>query len=368
MTRSWILALLSATALVACSASNTGLPGGAEPGTGGSDAQPTGGTGGAGENGGDAGQGGAPDEQGGAAGMIEIGGSGPGPALDSLIYAHTDTELFQLDAKAANLSLKALGDFDCLSKDDPSMTDLAVDGQKNVWAVSASYVYRLELGDQTVHCAEKIKLKTASADVRYYGLTFAPAGVLDPDKEVLVAGNTAGELWAVDEGGGVTKVGTFGNVPKNDGNGNDYAKANVGKAWELSGDIVFLANEGNPVGYATARDCPKPPSTSGCNTTNTLIEIDVAKMALAKGGSVTKSVRGQIVERAGCTTPAFEDFGNMYGIAAWDDKVYAFSRTGNLVDVDVSDGTGCIAKAYPDFKFAGAGVTTLAPVSAPPPK
>jgi hypothetical protein len=365
MTRSWILAFLGATVLVACSASNSSLPGGEDAGAGGTQGEP-GGAGGSVADGGQAGDGGS--EQAGAAGMIEVGGSGPGPALDSLIYAHTDTELFQLDAKASDLSLKALGDFDCLTKDDPAMTDLAVDAERNVWAVSASYVYRLELGNQTVHCAEKIKLKTPTADVRYYGLTFAPAGVLDPDKEVLVAGNTAGELWAVDDGGGVTKIGTFGNVPKNDGNGNDYDKANVGKAWELSGDIVFLANQGNPVGYATVRDCPKPPSTSGCNTTNTLIEIDVAKMAQAKGGSVTKSIRGQIVERAGCATPAFEDFGNMYGIAAWDDKVYAFSRTGNLVDVDVSDGTGCVAKAYPASKFAGAGVTTLAPVLPPPPK
>lgn len=363
MSRKGLLLFLGALAAVACSASDSALdsdPGNlGGSGAAGTTAVPEGGS-----------SSGGSDAQGGSAGSgmgggVPIGGSGPGPDLESLIYAHTDEELFELDAKAKSLNLKSIGKFDCLTKDESSMTDLAVDSQKNIWSVSASFVYRLEIQGQTVHCAEKIQLKKPSADVRYYGLTFAPAGVLG-DKEVLIAGNTAGELWSVDEQGGVKKVGNFGNVPKNDGNGHNYT--NSGKAWELSGDIVFLANGGNPVGYATVRDCPNPPSTSKCNTTNTLIEIDVKKMATANGGSVLKAVRGQIVEGTSCKTPAFDTFGDMYGIAAWDDKVYGFSRSGNLVDIDVADGTGCFAQKYPESKFAGAGVTTLAPIQPPPPK
>ena len=56
----------------------------------------------------------------------------------------------------------------------------------------------------------------------------------------------------------------------------------------------------------------------------------------------------------------------MFGIAAWNDKVYGMSRAGNLVDIDITDGAGCLVQGYPDSKFSGAGVTTLAPVIPPP--
>lgn len=362
MSRLGLLPFFGLAAATACSASNS-LP---EPAATGGSAGTAVAAGAAGsEAGGTSTAGGsAGSATAGAAGSgVSLGGSGPGPDLDSLIYAHTDKELFQLDAKTDDLDLKALGEFEC--QEDGAMTDLAVDSQKNIWAVSASFVHRLEIGNQTVSCAEKIALKNASKEVRYYGLSFAPAGILG-ESEVLVAGNTAGELWSIDGEGSVKKLGTFGNVPKNDGNGHNYA--NSGKAWELSGDIVFLANGGSPLGYATVRDCPKPPSAENCNETNTLIELDLSKLKTANGGSVTKSVRGQIVEAKGCKTPAFDAFGQMFGIAAWDDKVYGFSRSGNLVDINVKDGTGCFVQNYPDFKFAGAGVTTLAPVLPPPPK
>ena len=58
----------------------------------------------------------------------------------------------------------------------------------------------------------------------------------------------------------------------------------------------------------------------------------------------------------------------MFGIAAWNDKVYGFSRSGNLVEINTADGTGCLVTQYADDKFAGAGVTTMAPVTPPPPK
>ncbi len=58
----------------------------------------------------------------------------------------------------------------------------------------------------------------------------------------------------------------------------------------------------------------------------------------------------------------------MYGIGAWGEKVYGFSRAGYLVDVDLTDGSGCLVKLYDGAKFSGAGVTTIAPIVPPPPK
>jgi hypothetical protein len=353
---------LSAVALAACAAGTAPeskfTSGSTEPGTGGSGGSVMTTTSAGGSGAGGAG-----------GGLIGTGGGTSTSSGPPVIYAHTDKTLFKLDPSSPQLALQELGDFDCVGAQgqDPAITDFAVDKALNLWGVSKSAVHPLTLQNGAVHCGTPIALDP-SKDVSFYALTFAPAGVLDASKEVLVAGNTAGELWAIDDQGNLSQHGTFGKVPHDDGNGNAYDSKNVGKAWELSGDVVFLANNGKPVGYATVRDCPNPPSTSGCNPVNTLIEIDVTKLGAATTGSVTKSVRGQIVQRSGCNDGTQGDYGNMYGIAAWNDKVYGFSRTGNLVDIDVKDGSGCLAQAYATDKFSGAGVTTLAPVVAPPPK
>src|SRR5205814_6983787 len=96
----------------------------------------------------------------------------------------------------------------------------------------------------------------------------------------------------------------------------------------LSGDIVFLANNGSPIGFATVRDCPKPPSSQGCDTVDTLAEIDVAALSSGSGGSVLKSIRGQIVRGASCSDSS-SGYGSVFGVAAYADKVLGFSRSGN---------------------------------------
>src|SRR5262249_15852728 len=142
----------------------------------------------------------------------------------------------------------------------------------------AHNVYKLALpagGTGPVDCVQIIPLNTAST-ATFYGLTFAPAGLLGAN-EVLVGGNTAGQLWAIDVTNPqmpiLTQHGPFGPVPANDRHGHTYQY--TGTEWELSGDIVFLANNGNPLGFATVRNCPSPPSSSSCNSSDTLIELDL---------------------------------------------------------------------------------------------
>ncbi len=279
------------------------------------------------------------------------------PPGRTLIYAHTDTNLFQLDPSLQS-DLQALGAFDCVTTSAGAMTDLAVDKDGKLFGITTTAVHPLQLQSGAVHCGAKWTLPASKA--RFYGLTFAPAGVLAP-QEMLVAANSAGELWAIDSQGNTTQVGTFGTVPANDGHGHTYA--NAGKEWELSGDIVFLTNSGHPVGFATARDCPNPPSSTGCNRVDTLLEIDISKLKLGNTGSVTKSVRGEVVKSASCADASTTGgYGSMYGIGAWNDKVYGFSRDGNVVEVNLTDGSACLVKNYPGDKFAGAGVTTSAPM------
>lgn len=316
-----------------------------------------------------------PAGDGGAGGGVDAattGGfaAGGSPGMDTkptVIYAHTDTTLFQLDPSSPTLALTPIGDFDCIGTATgqySAMTDFAVNANLELWGISGHDVHPLTIEGSTVHCGAPIVLH--QDNVRFYGLTFAPAGVLDAEKEVLVAGNTAGELWSIDPSGNLQQRGILGNVPNDDGNGHAYA--NPGKTWELSGDIVFLANGGDPIGFAMVRDCPNPPDTAGCDSVNTLLEIDVPKLGTATTNEVTKAVRGQIVEKSSCGDGKGSAYGNMYGIAAWNDKVFGFSRSGNLVEIDTSDATGCLVQSYAADHFAGAGVTTNAPVVAPEPK
>jgi hypothetical protein len=166
--------------------------------------------------------------------------------------------------------------------------------------------------------------------------------------EVLVAANDAGQLFRIDATtGATTQVGTMG------------VDTASGKAWALSGDIVFLANGGSPVAFATV--CP----TGSCGGTDTLIELDVS-MVKPGTASALKTVRGPIVKGSWCTNAASPaSFGSIFGIAAYDDKVYGFSNKGEVIEIHNTDGSACLVKAYPSTSFKGAGVTTSAPVNAP---
>jgi hypothetical protein len=285
-------------------------------------------------------------------------------AVSGKLYAHTSTALYQIDPNDASLTPVSLGAFDCIggTSQDTAMTDLAVDKAGALWGISAHYVYSLTVQTSSVHCASTVTLNNPSAT--FYGLSFAPVGVLDSTKEVLVGVDTAGELWAIDAAGALTEHGTLGAVPPNDGHGHNYV--NAGKLWELSGDIVFAANGTTPVGFATVRDCPNPPNTAGCNTTDTLIEIDLSKLATSTTQSVTKAVQGQIVKSGSCTDALNTSYGGFYGIAAWQGDVIGFSHSGAIVRVNNVDGTGCLVSNASPSLWGGAGATTLAPIVAPP--
>src|SRR5262249_41657078 len=137
--------------------------------------------------------------------------------------------------------------------------------------------------------------KPISGTDKFFGQSFAPKGTLDPSAETLLVGDNAGMLYAVDtSSGALSPVGSFGDVPADDGNGNTYPSdknGGTGSAFQMSGDIVFLANNGSPVGFATVRDCK---STSTCSQVDTLIELDVSKLSKGNTASVRKSIRGQV--------------------------------------------------------------------------
>jgi hypothetical protein len=261
--------------------------------------------------------------------------------------------------------------------EDSSMTDLAVDSKGNLWGVSAHNAYQLEIQGSTVHCAKTIPLQSVPAT--FYGLSFVPSGVIDANAETLVASDTQGDLWRIDQStGALEQHGNFGTVPANDGQGHTYpsdaavtgATTTVGTPWQLSGDIVFLAdsaNNGKPIGFATVRDCVG----STCSDTDTLLQIDPTKLGTA-GTTVTANVqlglRGQIVKSSTCTDATNATYGKMFGIAAWNSTIYGFSHDSYIVEISNVTGAACaVSGTNTTQSWSGAAVTTLAPVKPPPP-
>lgn len=313
-----------------------------------------------------------PDDSGTGGGFGDVVAPDPGTG-NTVFYAHSGKTLYSVDAKDPKLGITEVGNFDCIGAGlDSSMTDIAVDRSGKIYGISRTSVYaEMKITSAGVECAGNGKtLQPATAKSVFYGASFAPVGTVDANAEVLVVGNTDGELYKVDTSDGSIQIlGTFGNVPPTDGvAGHKYPQATQGKPWQLSGDIVFLKNGSSPVGFATVRDCETTTSQSKCNEVDTLLEIDLSKLKVGNTGSVTKAVRGQVVKASGCQDSFAASYGHMYGIAAYQGDIIGFSQTGFVVKIDNVRGGACrIADdAAIVSTFAGAGVTTVAPVIAPP--
>jgi hypothetical protein len=338
-------------------------------------------------DGGGTGDGSSPFTDGGAhddaISLGDVGFTETGTPGKTILYAHTNRTLFSVDAKDPLLALTKIGDFDCTGSGAGqvnSLTDLAVDKDGKLYGISPKEIFLdMTLNASSVGCIGKGVQLPASGN--FYGASFAPAGTVDANDEALVIASSEGLVFKADTtSGALTPLGTLGTVPPDDGNGHTYPAANVGKAWELSGDIVFLANGGSPVGFATVRDCPSPDagSTTNCNKTDTLVEIDMTKLKPNNAGSIIKSVRGQIVKAAGCNDAAHTGYGSTFGIVAYQGDIigYAREKSGTTelaltVRINNSNGTACLVAdntALATGGWAGAGVTTTAPVIVPPPR
>jgi len=337
-----ILAGLAGAALiVACG--GTANPGFASSGSGS-------GSGGSGSGSGNGSSGGnsSGGSSSGSFGSSSGGASSSGGNGAPLIYAHTDSELYSMDPTSHQLS--DIGPFTDGSGSTPVITDLAVDGNDQVWVNSETAIYKATVpaGTGPVSITLQTQLGTST---KFYALGFTPAGVLGSG-ESLIAGDSAGNLYYVDTSSANTtplNLGGFGAAPS-------------GGKFELSGDVMFYSANGAARGLATVRACK-----SSCSTTDDyLVEVDIAALQLAfQSKSQAPSLLKQILGSAGT------GYGRLFGIGAWGSEVYAFSREGSsgsppaqLVQVG-SGGSGSVLQSFGSITggWSGAGVTTKATVT-----
>lgn len=302
--------------------------------SGGSGSSSGGGSGGGSGSGGSGGSGGS------SGGLV--GDSGSMPAGMSVIYAHTDSELYSMDPNSHQVT--DIGPFQVSGGTTPTITDLAVDASGNVYVNSETAIYRAAIptGSGTVALTLQTQLPSGS---KFYALGFTPAGALESGQS-LIAGDSQGNLYYIDTSSASATPQELGGF---------------GGSWELSGDVVFFSSGGSTIGLATIRQC-----SPSCDTHNdSLAEIDMSALAAAYTSHTPSTALLQQLLGSGT------GFGDLFGIGAWGNNVYAFSREqgggstpAQLVQIG-SSGIGMSLQSFPNISsgWSGAGVTTAAPVT-----
>jgi hypothetical protein len=284
------------------------------------------------------------------------------------VYAHTDDSLYSMDPQTKAITL--LGKFAGMSGGslDSVVTDLAVDANDEVFVNTESVIYKAAVPSTpggTVQLTQLAKI-TLQTNQRFYALTFAPAGALDPNAETLVGGDGNGEVWAIDRSTGATKdLGSFGNDP-----------STPGSRFALSGDIVFFDDPmtHQPTGLATIRSC----AGKVCVKTNDyLAGIDMAAIKQAyASGTPAASLRSGIYGGTSSSIGSGTGYGEVFGLGIWEGTVFGFSRAQSgsslppqLVTISTSSGSGSMVQNNFSFTngWSGAGVTTKVTVMVPPP-
>lgn len=263
---------------------------------------------------------------GGTGGSVSIDASGDAASGPAIVFAHTFLELFQLDP--LTLGLVSLGEFvraDGSAFVPPAgLEDIAVDENGVMYGIAQEVdptphgqLYRIDYSENPPVCT------AISTNLNVYanGLTFVPKGMLDPDKEVLMASGS--QWWRVD----VTPTGTAATAS---------VIAGLPAAWSpVGGDSVGII--GDAV-FTTAQP------TSGPETSHLL----------------TFDPKTGLVDDIGATgVPAF------WGLAYWGGVLYGFDNYGKFHSIDRTTGAATELTLPMDLDWYGAGVTTSAPIELP---
>ena len=227
-----------------------------------------------------------------------------GPTFDAFIppvqmYVHTATELFTVDDQLFDLT--SIGLFG-LDQAEGGITDMAVTPDGTLYGITNTKLYTL---NRTTGVATYVADVPGLGNV---GLTFLPDGTL-------LATDQSGGVRQVDPLlGTVTEIGVFGG------------------GFATAGDLVAVADG---TMYAISDEGPYGDEQDN----NLLLTVNTSTGAAVEVGRI--------------------GFGGVFGCAVANSKVYAFTRDGDIIEINPVTGIGAIVRQYPAIAFWGAGVTPL---------
>jgi hypothetical protein len=268
----------------------------------------------------------------GTGGDLGLGGAEAGAPLEGEVYGHDARQLYKLEPISKEVIV--VGSFDCVTIIVPGlgegMWDIALDKDGNMMGTVGKFQ-----GLNPSGALVAIDKTTASCSEIAQGLfpnslTFVPAGTLDPTQEVLVGFNGAQYVRIDGSTGAQTPIGGLNPNP-------------TGQQWESSGDVVSIIDDKT---YLTVKPLGSGSAYSGPDH---IVEVD--------------PITGQALSVIGDT-----GYPRLWGLGYWGGTAYGFSDTGDLVAIDLTDGTAtliAIPNAPADLAWWGAGVTTAAPIELP---
>ena len=223
------------------------------------------------------------------------------PPTFETIWAHTGTTLYTVDPMT--FLLTKIGDFN----GPEDMTDLAVTPDGKVYTVSRTGVYSV---DQNTGAASK--LATLGSTTSAVALTFR----LD------------GKLLAADQSGNVIIIDTT------NGSTTSLGKYSTTGGYDTAGDLVAVA-DGTMYGVST-----KAPNVS--DPSNVLIKVNTSTAKASTVGSI--------------------GYTGVFGTAYSGGRVLAFTKTGQIIQINPATGDGTLVATHTGIAFYGAGTSPLVPI------
>jgi hypothetical protein len=220
---------------------------------------------------------------------------------DFTVYVHTRDTLYTMDP--TTFAVTMVGSF---GTGDDLITDLAVGPDGTVYAISKTMLYTVNPGSGAATTVATLSSGPVAGNV---GLTFLPDGQM-------LATDKSGGVRRIDPANGqVTEVGAFGG-----------GFATAGDLVAVDDGTMYAISDEGPVGDEF--------------TNNWLLTVNTATGAASPVGQI--------------------GFGQVFGAAFIGGKVLAFTKTGQVVEIDPQTGAGTL-KSTQAIEFWGAGVTPLVP-------
>jgi len=247
------------------------------------------------------------------------------PPATSLVYAHTDFDLYVIDPEVDIEALEPVGAFTGPCAAGSGMYDIAVTGDDEMVGIAAEALYTIDTG--TAAC--EVLLEFPDGSPHFFSLSYVK-GVdpEDPDADVLIAASAEEGEWVMIDPTGETIDEIFVHLGHHDPDQYRYVS---------SGDIVSL--QVGAAEYATY-------ATLKCNTDYSGPECESDLLAWIDPQTGEADIIGNV------------GFDKVFGLGFWGDQVYGFTKDDEYLLIDVETAEATLVQQYADIEFWGAGTTT----------